>query len=164
MRNPLRQIKQIRKIRISLAGKCQLLFGTAIVMILSAALAVPWHRIEQLTGQLNERAAGALAEHAIAEHIATFASAEPAGAEYAGPSLAPPLPQPGTTRPADSIPVGLTPSPAPSPTRSAGATTTSAASEPPPPGARLVPLNAQRETSDASRFDHRALLHFAHHP
>src|SRR4051794_34837566 len=164
MRNPLRQIRQVRKIRISLAGKCQLLFGTAIVMILSAALAVPWHRIEQLTGQLNERAAGALAEHAIAEHIATFASAEPVDPEYAGSPLGPPGPRAGPPRPADAIPVGATTWPAPPPTRSAGAATTSATSEPPPPGARLVPLNAQRETSDASRFDHRALLHFAHHP
>src|SRR6476661_6096336 len=106
MRNPLRQIKQIRQIRISLAGKCQLLFGTAIVMILSAALAVPWHRIEQLTGQLNERAAGALAEHAIAEHIATFASADPADAEHAYSGTATTLPPAGTTRPADAIPVG----------------------------------------------------------
>src|SRR6476660_9070995 len=117
MRNPLRQIKQIRKIRISLAGKCQLLFGTAVVMILSAALAVPWHRIEQLTGQLNERAAGALAEHAIAEHIATFASAVSVGAEYTGASLAPPLPQSDTTRPADAISVGAATSLAKSPTQ-----------------------------------------------
>src|SRR4051794_14146518 len=96
MRNPLRQIRQVRKIRISLAGKCQLLFGTAVVMILSAALAVPWHRIEQLTGQLNERAAGTLADHARAEHTGVFGpssthahtrwgAAEEIGEAYASP-------------------------------------------------------------------------------
>src|SRR3954468_19089782 len=99
MRKPLRQIRQVRKIRISLAGKCQLLFGTAIVMILSAALAVPWHRIEQLTGQLNERAAGALAEHAIAEHISAFATVDPGDAEYAGSPFVPGRAPRGTTRP-----------------------------------------------------------------
>src|SRR5690348_9890564 len=94
MRNPLRQIRQIRTTRISLAGKCQLLFGTAVVMILSAALAVPWHRIEQLTGQLNERAAGTLADHALAEHLGAFgmppgwhADAEESGSTLGAPGI-----------------------------------------------------------------------------
>jgi hypothetical protein len=32
-----------------------------VILIIAAALAVPWHRMEQLTQQLDERAAGALA-------------------------------------------------------------------------------------------------------
>ena len=54
---------------ISLAAKCQLLFGAAVVLILSAALFVPWQRMEQLTEQINERSAKALAETAKAQHI-----------------------------------------------------------------------------------------------
>src|SRR3954451_18642179 len=136
MRNPLRQIKQIRKIRISLAGKCQLLFGTAIVMILSAALAVPWHRIEQLTAHRNERAAGALAEHAIAEHLSIYATASPGDAEYADSPFAPGRPPAGTTHPStaagvdtrvDATPdAGAAKSSLTSPTRPAGTTTTPA--------------------------------------
>lgn len=61
--------KRLRQLRISLAAKCQLLFGAAVVLIIGAALAVPWHRMEQLTKELNERTAGALADNAIAEHI-----------------------------------------------------------------------------------------------
>src|ERR1700678_3043367 len=61
--------KRIRQLRISLAAKCQILFGAAVVLIIGAALAVPWHRMEQLTEELNERTAGALADNAIAEHV-----------------------------------------------------------------------------------------------
>ena len=52
-------LKRLRQLRISLAAKCQLLFGAAVVLIIGAALFVPWRRMEQLTDQLNERAAGA---------------------------------------------------------------------------------------------------------
>lgn len=54
---------------ISLAAKCQLLFGAAVVLILGAALFVPWQRMEQLTEQINERSAKALAETAKAQHL-----------------------------------------------------------------------------------------------
>ncbi len=60
--------KRLRQLRISLAAKCQILFGAAVILIIAAALAVPWHRMEQLTEELNARAAGALADNAIAEH------------------------------------------------------------------------------------------------
>ncbi len=39
------------------------------MLIIGAALAVPWHRMEQLTEELNGRAAAALAENAIVEHV-----------------------------------------------------------------------------------------------
>jgi two-component system, NarL family, sensor histidine kinase BarA len=166
MRNPLRQIRQIRTIRISLAGKCQLLFGTAVVMILSAALAVPWHRIEQLTGQLNERAAGALAEHALAEHLGAFGMRPGwhADAVEAGPAPG----APGTASDATTQPVRapqFAPATLPAPIRTRAASSTSSpADSGPPPGARLVGLSATRDPSDAGRFDQRALLHFAHRP
>ncbi len=54
---------------ISLAAKCQLLFGAAVVLIIAAALFVPWQRMEQLTEQINEKSAKALAETAKAQHL-----------------------------------------------------------------------------------------------
>jgi signal transduction histidine kinase len=46
-----------RSISISLAAKCQLLFGLAVLVIIAGALAVPWQRMEQLAGQPNIKAA-----------------------------------------------------------------------------------------------------------
>src|SRR5690242_18738164 len=60
---------RIRRLEISLAVKCQILFGAAVVLIIAAALYWPWQRMEQLTGQLNERAAAAVARQVIGEHI-----------------------------------------------------------------------------------------------
>ena len=113
--------KRLRQLRISLAAKCQLLFGAAVVLIIAAALFVPWQRMEQLTVQLNERAAGALAEHAIAEHIATYAappgSVHPAARPTTAPATRPsagepagPLGVAATTLPSDSEGTG-SPSP-----------------------------------------------------
>src|SRR6476661_1300247 len=62
--------KRLRTLRISLAAKCQLLFGAAVVLIIGAALFVPWQRMEQLTEQINERSARALCDDAIADHLA----------------------------------------------------------------------------------------------
>ncbi len=47
-----------------------MLFGAAVVLIIGAALFVPWQRMEQLTHQINERTASTLAEWAVAEHVA----------------------------------------------------------------------------------------------
>ncbi len=63
--------KRIRQLKISLAAKCQLLFGAAVVLIIVAALYVPWQRMEQLMEQLNVVAARTVAEHALAEHVST---------------------------------------------------------------------------------------------
>ena len=46
-----------RGVTISLAAKCQLLFGLAVLVIIAGALAVPWQRMEQLAGQPNVKAA-----------------------------------------------------------------------------------------------------------
>jgi signal transduction histidine kinase len=61
-------LKALGKLRISLAVKCQLLFGSAVILIIAASLYVPYQRMEQLTSQLNERAASALATNVVAEH------------------------------------------------------------------------------------------------
>src|SRR3954471_22658015 len=44
-------------ITISLAAKCQMLFGLAVLVIIAGALAVPWQRMEQLATQPNIKAA-----------------------------------------------------------------------------------------------------------
>lgn len=61
--------KRLRTMHISLAAKCQILFGAAVVLIIGAALFVPWNRMEQLMERLNERAASTLAQHARMEHV-----------------------------------------------------------------------------------------------
>lgn len=61
--------RRLRQLEISLAAKCQLLFGAAVVLIIGAALFVPWQRMDQLTDQINERSARALAETAKAQHL-----------------------------------------------------------------------------------------------
>ena len=63
-------LKRVRQLEISLAAKCQLLFGAAVVLIIGAALWVPLQRMEQLTNQLNERSARTLTDYAVAEHLA----------------------------------------------------------------------------------------------
>jgi signal transduction histidine kinase len=78
-------LKRLRQLRISLAAKCQLLFGAAVVLIIAAALLVPWQRMEQLTQQLNERSASVLVEQIVQRHVAsrvghlTQPDTEPAG-------------------------------------------------------------------------------------
>ena len=47
---------------ISLANKCQLLFGAAIVLILIGALAVPWARTQALVRQSQLDVSRQLAE------------------------------------------------------------------------------------------------------
>ena len=50
------------KWQLSLAGKCQLLFGLAVVLILTAALAVPWLRMQKLVDESQEQTARRLAD------------------------------------------------------------------------------------------------------
>src|SRR4029079_3873044 len=61
--------KRLRHLEISLAAKCQLLFGAAVVLIIGAALFVPWQRMEQLTDQINEKSSKALSHAAKAQHL-----------------------------------------------------------------------------------------------
>jgi two-component system sensor histidine kinase BarA len=71
--------KRIRQLHISLAAKCQLLFGAAVILIIAAALFVPWQRMEQLMEQMNERTAKTLADWAEADHVARQMEARSAG-------------------------------------------------------------------------------------
>lgn len=61
--------KRLRRLNISLAAKCQLLFGAAVVLIIAAALFVPFQRMEQLMDQLNVAAASTLADTAVKQHV-----------------------------------------------------------------------------------------------
>src|SRR5947199_6832577 len=86
--------KRIRQLHISLAAKCQLLFGAAVVLIITAALFVPWQRMEQLMEQSNERTSKTLADWAEADHVAREMEArsiEPMTRPTSGPSTAPAL-------------------------------------------------------------------------
>src|SRR6266700_2339777 len=61
--------KRLRQLNISLAAKCQLLFGAAVTLIIAAALWVPWQRMDQLTGQLDVKAAQAVVRTTIGRHV-----------------------------------------------------------------------------------------------
>jgi len=63
-------IKWIRNLRISLAAKCQILFGAAVILIIGAALYVPWRRMDGLIREVNRQTAEGLANQAKLEHIA----------------------------------------------------------------------------------------------
>ncbi|MEM9420726.1 MAG: HAMP domain-containing sensor histidine kinase [Planctomycetota bacterium] len=60
----------LKGIRISLANKCQLLFGLAVVLVMTAALTVVGWRMQTLVEQAPERRAKDLAEMWLAEQIA----------------------------------------------------------------------------------------------
>ncbi len=76
--------KRLRRLEISLAAKCQLLFGAAVLLTIMGALLMPWRRTEQLTNQLDQRAANTLADHVLAEHVARMqiATTNPATTQY----------------------------------------------------------------------------------
>ncbi len=65
----------LRQLKISLATKCQLLFGVAVVLVICAALFVPWQRMEQLSEQPNVSAAAMLAQQAVRDHVDLYTSA-----------------------------------------------------------------------------------------
>src|SRR5271155_4177522 len=65
-------LRSIRHLNISLAAKCQLLFGAAVVAVIIVALYWPWKRIEQLTQQLNQDAASAVSREIIGRHIESW--------------------------------------------------------------------------------------------
>ena len=90
----------MRRLNISLAAKCQMLFGAAVVLIIAAALFVPWQRMDGLMEQINERAADTLARNAIEDHVIRQRAA--AAAEH--PSTQPaPVTWPATTQPIGNV-------------------------------------------------------------
>src|SRR5882757_7968212 len=98
---------RIRQLQISLAAKCQLLFGAAVVLIIGAALFVPWQRMEQLTEQLNERSARTLIEYAVDSHV-NRAKAD-GGSKEAPTNDFSALATPATTQPVGDAPPTVPP-------------------------------------------------------
>jgi signal transduction histidine kinase len=131
---------RIRRLEISLAAKCQILFGAAVLLIIAAALLVPWRRMEQLTAQLDERSAAALADDAIARHVDRDVTS---GAEVADASAA----EAAATQPDD----------APAEDPEAVPTTGPALVETRLPASRLLGASTRRPVT---RFERRALTHF----
>ena len=66
------------KLRLSLAVKCELLFGGAVALVIAAAVFVPWLRMEQLTVQLNEQTARALVQSVLDSHLTLQQARRPA--------------------------------------------------------------------------------------
>jgi signal transduction histidine kinase len=63
-------LRWLSRLQLSLATKCQLLFGTAAGLIILAALAVTWQRISQLTRGQDQVAAKVVADQTLAKHVA----------------------------------------------------------------------------------------------
>jgi len=87
-------LPSVRKLRLSLAVKCQLLFGAAAVLIIGAALYVPWQRMQDLTKQLNERAAATLSNYIVSEHLRPgrprhLEDGSPSGTPFPPPRMVP---------------------------------------------------------------------------
>ncbi len=77
---------------ISLANKSQLLFGFAVLMILAAALVVPWVRIAKLVHQGEFEAAREMADHIPSDAIETVAEVPaPLGEFFADADTGPPI-------------------------------------------------------------------------
>ena len=129
-------LKRIRHLEISLATKCQLLFGAAVLLIIMAALLVPWRRIEQLMAEMNERTAETLAHWAEADHVARMVQAERVRGTGAG---AEPSTQPATPTTAPAISGGRD-----------------------RPLVKLVLIGT--DPDDLSRFEEKALEHFKKEP
>src|SRR5687767_857234 len=126
--------KRVRQLRIPLAAKCELLFGAAVILVIGAALLVPWQRMEDLTEQLNEKAAAMVARHAVGEHVIQHATR----ASVPGTSHA--------TQPANDAP---------------RATMIDGQSYAQP---RLVPLSAGETARNVTRFELSALSRFQKDP
>lgn len=133
--------KRIRRLHISLAAKCQLLFGAAVVLIIGAALFVPWQRMEQLTNQLNSRSARTLAIHAVEDHVAHGGLTRPFP-EFAAASTGPS----GTTLP------------------TAPATNPASASPEPHSMPRLILAGPGYDDSGLTPFEKRAVRRLIDHP
>ena len=71
---------RLKVAQISLAVKCQLLFGSAVLLIIAAALLVPWFQMNKLVDELHKRDALHIAE-SVRERLdlsgETWASNEP---------------------------------------------------------------------------------------
>jgi two-component system sensor histidine kinase BarA len=77
--------KKLNQVRISLAAKCQIFFGAAVILIIGMALYVPWKRMEQIVQEVNLQTAQGVAQQAVMEHSARPRTPMPAAADGAGP-------------------------------------------------------------------------------
>ena len=137
--------KRVRQLRIPLAAKCELLFGAAVILVIGAALLVPWQRMEDLTEQLNEKAAAMVARHAIGEHVIRHSTrTAPPPPPAAHPSTAP------ATQPGGDA------------TASAGRATMIDGQSYAQP--RLVPVSAGETARNVTRFELSALSRFQKDP
>ncbi len=91
-----------RELSISLAAKCQLLFGFAVVIIITGALMVPWLRMEQLANRQPVYEAGVLTSLALRNVHRAIPLAGQASAHDMGPR---PLTQSAAFNPAVVIPL-----------------------------------------------------------
>jgi len=80
-------LKRFRQIQIPLAAKCQILYGTAVVLITAATLLVPWQRINALLHDMNQHAGEALAQQLLMQHASRLPAALPAAQPTAATSL-----------------------------------------------------------------------------
>lgn len=91
----------MRRLNISLSDKCQILFGTAVVLIIAATLFVPWQRMAGLEVQINERSAEILARSALEEHVRLQRAAQDGETPTTQPAS---LTWPATTQPIGNAP------------------------------------------------------------
>jgi signal transduction histidine kinase len=87
-------LKRFRHLPISLAAKCQILFGVALVLIIGAALYFPWKRMEGLIQDVNLQTAEGVARQTWMEHAARQRQG------LSDPSIAPPVAASPASRPA----------------------------------------------------------------
>jgi len=65
------------KLRVSLANKCQLLFGLAVLVIIAAALSVPWIRMQKLLDESQEEIGREIAEDFLRSSAVNNGSLDP---------------------------------------------------------------------------------------
>src|SRR3954447_22853220 len=137
--------KRLRSLEISLAAKCQLLFGAAVVLIIGAALFVPWQRMEQLTEQLNERSARTLIDYAVNAHTVEHQR------------------DPATTRPfASDTALAVPPSTQPAARDASAALSEYEVEAALPP--RLILTALGRDESQLTPFERRSIRRLIDHP
>lgn len=79
-----------RQFHLSLAAKCELLFGSAVLLVIAASLLVPWQRMEQLMDQKNASQARVIAEWAESQHVSRMRMAGlPVSRPSPGPASSP---------------------------------------------------------------------------
>jgi signal transduction histidine kinase len=146
---------------ISLAAKCQILFGAAVVLIISAALFVPWERLKGLIDEVNLAWAEGIANQTVMEHVAretallgSAPSTDPAGI----PATEPADIFPASLPVAGTFPVPGTPTPSTFP-----ATVPSSPQQIPYIWPRIIPVDPP-DSMDVGKWERRAIAQFVSEP